>query len=96
MKNPNQPTTAEAEAMLTVCMLAAFADGANSDVERAAIKQMAQNLPDLGTDHAALYQKVLLGQISSAQAVQPLQRPPPRLQPVRGHASARASRASAA
>jgi len=75
MENPTQPTGVEAEAMLTVCMLAAFADGANSDVERAAIKRMADTLPNIGTDHTALYQKVLLGQISSAQAVQPLQRP---------------------
>jgi uncharacterized protein (DUF697 family)/tellurite resistance protein len=75
MTSPIQPTAAEAEAMLTLCMLAAFADGANSDVERAAIKRMAETLPDIGTDHAALYQKVLFGQISSAQAVQPLQRP---------------------
>jgi uncharacterized protein (DUF697 family)/tellurite resistance protein len=70
-----QPNSDEAEAMLTICMLAAFADGANSEIERAAIKRMADNLPNIGTDHAALYQKVLLGQISSAQAVQPLQRP---------------------
>lgn len=75
MNNPIQPNDNEAEAMLTVCMLAAFADGANSDVERAAIRRMADTLPDIGTEHAALYQKVLLGQISSAQAVQPLQRP---------------------
>jgi uncharacterized protein (DUF697 family)/tellurite resistance protein len=75
MENSIQPSGPEAEAMLTVCMLAAFADGANSDAERAAIKRMADTLPNIGTDHAALYQKVLLGQISSAQAVQPLQRP---------------------
>jgi uncharacterized protein (DUF697 family)/tellurite resistance protein len=75
MENPIQPSGPEAEAMLTVCMLAAFADGANSDVERAAIKRMAETLPNIGTDHAALYSKVLLGQISTAQAVQPLRRP---------------------
>jgi uncharacterized protein (DUF697 family)/tellurite resistance protein len=74
MEKPIQPSAAEAEAILTVCMLAVFADGANNDIERAAIKRMAENLPNLGIDHAALYQKVLLGQISSAQAVQPLER----------------------
>lgn len=75
MVNPIKPSEPEAEAMLTVCMLAAFADGANSDVERSAIKRMAETLPNIGTDHAALYQKVLLGQISTAQTVQPLRRP---------------------
>lgn len=74
MDTQSQPNSVEAEAILTVCMLAAFADGANSEVERGAIKRIAENLPNLGTDHAALYQKVLLGQVSSAQAVQPLQR----------------------
>jgi uncharacterized protein (DUF697 family)/tellurite resistance protein len=69
-----QPNNAEAEALLTVCLLAAFADGAKSEVERAAIRRMADTLPNLGTDRAALYQKVLLGQVSSAQAVQPLER----------------------
>ena len=73
MNSQSQPNNAEAEAILTVCMLAAFADGANNESERGAIKRIAENLPNLGTDHAALYQKVLLGQVSSAQAVQPLQ-----------------------
>lgn len=74
MNTHSQATETEAEAMLTVCMLAAFADGANSDVERTTIKRVAETLPNFGTDHTALYQKVLLGQISSAQAVQPLTR----------------------
>lgn len=74
MDNRIEPNSTEAEAMLTICMLAAFADGANSEAERAAIKRMADTLPDIGTDHAALYQRVLLGQVSSAQAVLPLTR----------------------
>jgi uncharacterized protein (DUF697 family)/tellurite resistance protein len=74
VENRTQPSGVEAEAILTVCMLAAFADGANSDVERAAIKRMAETLPNIDSDHSALYQKVLLGQISSAQAVQPIAR----------------------
>lgn len=74
METRKQPNNAEAEALLTVCLLAAFADGAKSELERGAIKRIAENLPNLGNDHAALYQKVLLGQVSSAQAVQPLER----------------------
>lgn len=64
--------SAEAEAILTVCLLAAFSDGAHSESERAAIKRISETLPEVGTDHAALYQKALLGQVSSAQAAQSL------------------------
>lgn len=69
-----QPNPAESEAILTVCLLAAFADGAKSDSERAAVKKIAESLPNAGAERAELYQRVLLGQVSSAQAVQPLQR----------------------
>jgi tellurite resistance protein/uncharacterized protein (DUF697 family) len=64
--------SAEAEAILTVCLLAAFSDGAHSESERAAIKRISETLPEVGTDHAALYQKALLEQVSSAQAAQSL------------------------
>lgn len=64
--------SAEAEAILTVCLLAAFSDGAHSESERAAIKRISETLPEVGTDHATLYQKALLGQVSSAQAAQSL------------------------
>jgi uncharacterized protein (DUF697 family)/tellurite resistance protein len=74
METRSQPTNTEAEAMLTICMMAAFADGGNSEAERAAIKRVAETLPNVGADHATLYQKVLLGQIPLAQTVQPLTR----------------------
>jgi len=48
------PNSAEAEAILTVCLLAAFAEGANSELERGPIKRITENLPNLGADHAAL------------------------------------------
>lgn len=74
METRLQPNAKEIEAILTVCLLAAFADGGKSEVERAAIKKIAEGMPDTGIDYAALYQQVLLGQISCAQAVQPLTR----------------------
>lgn len=74
METTIQPNDVETESLLTVCLLAAFADGSKSDVERASIKKIAERLPATATDHAALYQRVLLGQISAAQAVQPLRR----------------------
>jgi len=67
------PNAAETESMLTECLLAAFADGGKSEVERAAIKAIMDNLPATDTNHAALYQRVLLGQVSLAQAAQPLE-----------------------
>ena len=39
------PNSAESESILTVCLLAAFADGGKSETERAAIKAIAANLP---------------------------------------------------
>lgn len=74
MENQLQPTAEEIEAIITVCLLAAFADGGKSEVERSAIKKIAESLPNTDIDHAALYQQVLLGQLSCAQAVQPLAR----------------------
>lgn len=74
MENQLQPAPAEIEAILTVCLLAAFADGGKSEVERSAIKKIAESLPNTDIDHTALYQQVLLGQVSCAQAVQPLAR----------------------
>jgi uncharacterized protein (DUF697 family)/tellurite resistance protein len=48
-------------AMLTLCLMAAFADGANSDDERAEIKRIAGTLSaDSALDAAAIYQDVLL------------------------------------
>jgi len=74
MENQIKPNPAETESMLTVCLLAAFADGGKSDAERAAIKTITENLPATDINHAALYQSVLLGQVSVAQAAQPLER----------------------
>jgi uncharacterized protein (DUF697 family)/tellurite resistance protein len=48
-------------AVLTLCLMAAFADGAKDDRERAAIKRIAETLGTQGgVDAAAVYQEVLL------------------------------------
>ncbi len=74
METRINPTAAETESILTVCLLAAFADGGKSEAERAAIKTITENLPATETNHAELYQRVLLGQVSVAQTAQPLER----------------------
>ena len=50
-------------AVLTLCLMAAFADGGNSERERAEIKRIADTLgADGALDVAAIYQDVLLAQ----------------------------------
>ena len=52
---------AQQRAVLTICLMAAFADSGNDDRERAHIKQIAESLGgDSGVDVAAVYQDVLL------------------------------------
>jgi uncharacterized protein (DUF697 family)/tellurite resistance protein len=53
--------TAEQRAILTLCLMAAFADGGNSERERAEIKRIADTLGADGVlDVSAIYQEVLL------------------------------------
>jgi uncharacterized protein (DUF697 family)/tellurite resistance protein len=52
---------AEQRALLTLCLMAAFADGGNSEGERAEIKRIADMLgADGALDASAIYQEVLL------------------------------------
>ena len=54
-------------AVLTLCLMAAFADGAHSDQERAEIKRIAGALgADSALDAAAIYEDVLLDQEARA------------------------------
>jgi uncharacterized protein (DUF697 family)/tellurite resistance protein len=55
-------TQTEQESVLTICLMAAFADGGQSDVERAELKRIAESLPDDELQPVALYHRVLLGQ----------------------------------
>lgn len=65
--------TAETESILTVALMAGFADGAKNDAERAAFKRIADSLPRNGIEPAALYQRVLLKQVTLPQVVSPLE-----------------------
>jgi uncharacterized protein (DUF697 family)/uncharacterized tellurite resistance protein B-like protein len=61
-------TTDERRALLTLCLAAAFADGAKSDPERAAVKHVADRLADPELNVPALCQDVLLGAVTVEQA----------------------------
>ncbi len=53
--------TSQQRAVLTLCLMAAFADGVNDDRERAELKRVAMALDDQGSlDVNTIYQKVLL------------------------------------
>ena len=49
---PSTFTDTEREALFTICLLAAFADGAKDELERAELQRLVQSLPD-GELHAA-------------------------------------------
>jgi uncharacterized protein (DUF697 family)/tellurite resistance protein len=69
-------TPEERDATLTLCILAAFADGANDGREREEIKRIAASLsPEAGADLAALHQDVLLGRRTAADAARRLETP---------------------
>ena len=69
----------EQEAILAITLMAAFADGAKDDRERAQIKRIADGLAvDSGIDLAGLYQDVLLKRRTLEDAVRALQTPEAR------------------
>lgn len=68
-------TSSEQESILTIALLAAFADGAKHDTERAEFKRIAESLPHADVQPKALYQRVLLNRVTSAQAAAGLQSP---------------------
>ena len=69
-------TDHEQQAVLTLCLMAAFADGAKDERERAQIKHIAQTLaPGSKLDLAGLYQDVLLGRRSLEDAASALGTP---------------------
>jgi uncharacterized protein (DUF697 family)/tellurite resistance protein len=69
--------TPEQQAILTIALLAAFADGNKADTEREAIRRMADSLGHEagGAGLAQLYQDVLLKRVSLGSAVQGLSDP---------------------
>lgn len=69
-------TEREQQAVLTLCLMAAFADGAKDERERAQIKRIAETLaPGSKLDLAALYQDVLLERRSLEDAAAALGSP---------------------
>lgn len=76
----------EQDAVVTVCLLAAFADGRKNDAEREEVRRIVENLGrDAGGEGAsdgsargrglsALYQDVLLGRVTVENAAAPLKR----------------------
>jgi tellurite resistance protein len=63
-------TETEQKALITVALLAAFADGNNNDSERAEVKRIAESLSrDSNIDISAIYQDVLLRRTSVGSAV---------------------------
>lgn len=64
----------EKQAVLTLCLMAAFADGGKEERERAEIKRIADSLAGEGElNIAALYQDVLLKRVTLAGAVAQLE-----------------------
>jgi uncharacterized protein (DUF697 family)/tellurite resistance protein len=62
-------TPAEAKPLLAIALLAAFADGAKSDSERAEVKRMAETLAGAEINFAALHQDVLTRRVTLDEAV---------------------------
>jgi len=72
-------TDREQSAVLTLCLMAAFADGAKDDRERAQLKDIADSLSSgSGVNLAALYQDVLLKRRGLTETVQALESPETR------------------
>lgn len=62
----------EHKAILTICLLAALADGEKSNGERAEIRRIASGFPDGQAMLSGLLQDVLLGRVTLPQAAQAL------------------------
>jgi uncharacterized protein (DUF697 family)/tellurite resistance protein len=68
----------EQRAIIGLCILAAFADGTQSDDERARIQNIVHGFSGEGLDVTSLYQDVLGGKFSLATAASQLQTPSAR------------------
>lgn len=68
-------TPPEQEALLSLALMAAFADGGKSDLERAEIKRIVEGLPGDDLNPASVLQRVLLRQVTLAGAAASLTRP---------------------
>jgi uncharacterized protein (DUF697 family)/tellurite resistance protein len=67
--------SSDQNALLTIALLAAFADGSKGDAERGEVKRVAESLGNAQVNMAALYQDVLLKRASVASAAAALSSP---------------------
>lgn len=74
----HSPGPQEHKAILAICILAAFADGAQDDVERAQIERIVTGFSEDPLEVTSVYQDVLGGRISLSQAASQLQSPSAR------------------
>jgi uncharacterized protein (DUF697 family)/tellurite resistance protein len=68
-------TEQEQNAVICICILAAFADGTQSEIERARIQRIVQGFSNASVDLSAAYQEVLAGKTSLAAVTSQLQTP---------------------
>jgi len=68
----NKLTAPQQEALLTICLMAAFADGEKDDSERELIKKMASSVLDEELDGPAIYQNVIFRRIALVSVAAPL------------------------
>lgn len=71
---PTSPAN-DQRALFTLCLMAAFADGAKSELERAELSRIANGFADAEFQAAPLYQDVLLKRVSLADAASTLRTP---------------------
>jgi uncharacterized protein (DUF697 family)/tellurite resistance protein len=69
----NALTKSEIESILTVCLLASFADGEKHEEEREQIKRITDSLAGDGVDVTAIYHKVLIHKPDIASVAQRLE-----------------------
>ncbi len=72
---PQPLTEQEYKAVISICILAAFADGGQDEVERAQIERIVNGFSNEHLDLASAYQAVLSGQLSLGQVAAQLQSP---------------------
>lgn len=68
-------TPPEQEALLSIALMAAFADGGKSELERAELKRILEGLPADELNPGSVLQRVLLRQVTLDGAAVPLARP---------------------
>src|SRR5512140_3233910 len=75
---PEAISEQENTAILSICILAAFADGAQDDLERSEIERIVKSFSGEHLDLVSAYQDVLGGKLSLTQAASQLQSPSAR------------------